>query len=719
MKKPFFSIGIIFKNEIRCLERCLKSLQPLRDVVPCEVVMADTGSTDGSREIAEKYADILFDFPWCDDFAAARNAVMDRCSGEWYLSIDADEWLAENIDELVLLSKDQKQLLNFGGVTIRNYKSFDLEKGQNYVEFVAVRMLRMSTGIRYEGCIHEAWHNPDGSTLEIMTLSKTMFYHDGYIYEDKAAEQAKRERNMALLKKKLSENPNHLQTLIECVDSSKHHGIESAEYARQAVELVGQKCPTWDKFGGVVFRNAVSVAQLHQLPELEDWIRQGVEYFPDSIFVRVDLAYYAFVHYFDEKKYSEAAYWGETYCKGLADYFAENYNTSESTRGVLEFTSPFWERKISVLMPQVYLELNEPEKALVGIQKVKGSELEDDRQIELCVNMLMRLQRTTTLEIVPTVTCFWEQINTPFPDEAASNKRRAEFLRIASNAFTCNYRADEETRDNFCRHSFSVFEGLDKRCALGLATIVLETENQGKLEDLLFQVEKWEEFPIAALEHALLKGVHFPLPGKPLKIEEMDTFAARMARSDRALVELSILAADGDLVDWQSLAWARGLVLAAVKSCDWSDNKQGMDLCRAFAKIESVFLPKYYAPELLCEENIQLLPPLHRFGWYCGKAFWALDAGGPAEYVRLLRKGLETCPEMKTMVEFLLKQLEESRKVQATPELLSLAEQVRTLLSMYPADDPAVDALKQSAAYQKVAHLIEGPDLGVFGGLPQ
>ena len=67
MEKAVLSIGIIFKNEIRCLERCLKSLQPLRDKIPCEVVMADTGSEDGSREVAEKYADILIDFPWCDE----------------------------------------------------------------------------------------------------------------------------------------------------------------------------------------------------------------------------------------------------------------------------------------------------------------------------------------------------------------------------------------------------------------------------------------------------------------------------------------------------------------------------------------------------------------------------------------------------------------------------------------------------------------------------
>ena len=86
---------------------------------------------------------------------------------------------------------------------------------------------------------------------------------------------------------------------------------------------------------------------------------------------------------------------------------------------------------------------------------------------------------------------------------------------------------------------------------------------------------------------------------------------------------------------------------------------------------------------------------------------------------RLLRQGLESCTEAKLIVEFLLKQLEESQKIQATPELLALAEQVRILLAAYPADDPAVEALKQSAAYQKVAHLIEGPELGVYGGIKQ
>ena len=77
---PLLSIGMIVKNEMDCLQRCLESLTPLREAIPCEVVIADTGSTDGTRELAAQYADILFDFTWSNDFSAARNAVMDRCT---------------------------------------------------------------------------------------------------------------------------------------------------------------------------------------------------------------------------------------------------------------------------------------------------------------------------------------------------------------------------------------------------------------------------------------------------------------------------------------------------------------------------------------------------------------------------------------------------------------------------------------------------------------
>ena len=90
--KPLLSIGIIFRNNIRSIERCLKALTSLREAIPCQLVMADTGSDDGSRQIAEQYADIFIDFPWINDFSAARNAVMNAPANGFLPWIPTSIW---------------------------------------------------------------------------------------------------------------------------------------------------------------------------------------------------------------------------------------------------------------------------------------------------------------------------------------------------------------------------------------------------------------------------------------------------------------------------------------------------------------------------------------------------------------------------------------------------------------------------------------------------
>lgn len=63
------SLCMIVKNEEDVLERCLKSVAGLVD----EIIIVDTGSTDRTREIATHFTNQIFDFPWQDDFSAARN----------------------------------------------------------------------------------------------------------------------------------------------------------------------------------------------------------------------------------------------------------------------------------------------------------------------------------------------------------------------------------------------------------------------------------------------------------------------------------------------------------------------------------------------------------------------------------------------------------------------------------------------------------------------
>src|SRR5262249_28307354 len=68
---------------------CLGSAAALVD----EVVVLDTGSTDRTKEIAASCGARVFDFPWVDSFAAARNESLRRATGDWIFWLDADDRL--------------------------------------------------------------------------------------------------------------------------------------------------------------------------------------------------------------------------------------------------------------------------------------------------------------------------------------------------------------------------------------------------------------------------------------------------------------------------------------------------------------------------------------------------------------------------------------------------------------------------------------------------
>ena len=83
------SMSMIVKNEQSILKRCLDSYAGIYD----ELIIVDTGSTDNTKEIAAQYTDKVYDFAWCDDFAAARNFAFSKASCDYILSVDADEEL--------------------------------------------------------------------------------------------------------------------------------------------------------------------------------------------------------------------------------------------------------------------------------------------------------------------------------------------------------------------------------------------------------------------------------------------------------------------------------------------------------------------------------------------------------------------------------------------------------------------------------------------------
>lgn len=83
------SACLIVKNEKDHIKDVLSSLDGID-----EIIVVDTGSTDNTVELARVFTDRVFtDYTWADDFAHARNYAMVLCTGDWILSIDADEIL--------------------------------------------------------------------------------------------------------------------------------------------------------------------------------------------------------------------------------------------------------------------------------------------------------------------------------------------------------------------------------------------------------------------------------------------------------------------------------------------------------------------------------------------------------------------------------------------------------------------------------------------------
>ena len=135
------SVAMIVKNEEVLLERALTSLNGVDEIIIC-----DTGSEDNTIAIAKKFTDKVFtDYKWNDSFAEARNHSLDKCTGDWILIIDADEYLAEGAITLI-----REKIKSVRGKCI-NFKCKG-EKGSGY-HFMP-RLFKTGLGIKYKGVAH-------------------------------------------------------------------------------------------------------------------------------------------------------------------------------------------------------------------------------------------------------------------------------------------------------------------------------------------------------------------------------------------------------------------------------------------------------------------------------------------------------------------------------------------------------------------------------------
>ena len=201
---PLISLSMIVKNEEKFLPGCLESVRNVVD----EIIIVDTGSTDGTILIAEKYGAKIYKFEWINDFSAARNEALSKASGEWILYLDADERLSEKSRDTIrdLIKNSSENIAAY----ICTIESLHLQlDGQTEMHRGGYPRLFRNYGypnIYFQGKVHEQ------ITPSLFALNKTVDFSDIIIQHlgyDTSREvmQAKVKRNYSMLIEHIKDEP--------------------------------------------------------------------------------------------------------------------------------------------------------------------------------------------------------------------------------------------------------------------------------------------------------------------------------------------------------------------------------------------------------------------------------------------------------------------------------------------------------------------------------
>lgn len=133
---------LIVKNEEEIVAAALESVKDAD-----EIVVVDTGSTDRTVDIASQFTDRIFYFQWVDDFAAARNYAIEKATGDWCYSIDADHVLLSSM-ETVREAAEKAEAAGHKSALVKS------KSGETHVHWREV-LFKRAPEVRWKGAVHE------------------------------------------------------------------------------------------------------------------------------------------------------------------------------------------------------------------------------------------------------------------------------------------------------------------------------------------------------------------------------------------------------------------------------------------------------------------------------------------------------------------------------------------------------------------------------------
>lgn len=275
---------MIVKNEEEFIAQCIRSV---RSIVS-EIILADTGTTDRTIDIAAELGAVVYPFEWTNDFSAARNFSLELASSDWILVLDADEAIAErDLEQIRQATMSPGVCYEFLQRHYTNdhrlsdfkacegaYPEFERHYA-GYFESNLCRLFPNHKGIHYRGRVHELVEH---SIREIAGLRiercRVPIHHYGHTPEVKK-KKVKNELYGPLGETKAKEQPADWKAYFELGVEHNCSGRleESAAAFERSVRLNGNYLETWVNYGYVL-------CELGRYDEAESALKRGLALSP-------------------------------------------------------------------------------------------------------------------------------------------------------------------------------------------------------------------------------------------------------------------------------------------------------------------------------------------------------------------------------------------------------------------------------------------------------
>ncbi len=324
---------MIVRNEAARLGHCLDSVRPLVD----EMVIVDTGSTDGTRELARSRGAKVLDFPWQDDFSAARNEGLRHCPGDWLLVLDADEAIDAQDHDRIREAINQERIPAYR-LILRNYQLGGGETVQgaaaqvndttysegsqfsHYADGRAVRLCRRLPDLGFRGRIHELLepyfvernlpvqdspvvvHHFGKADREREAQKRTYYFQLTRQRAREAPEDAEAQFHLLQQAMVIEDWPTALSAALACLvhlDRRTIHplvllgaamGLQFAQRHAEALPYLEELLDRWPDHAQGLARRAVSQAALGRLEEARRSLQAAIRSQPGFIVPYVNLA---------------------------------------------------------------------------------------------------------------------------------------------------------------------------------------------------------------------------------------------------------------------------------------------------------------------------------------------------------------------------------------------------------------------------------------------